>query len=517
MENYSSNHFSYKLSFFQERKLPEAATLAGYSCLIHSLKLQVPLPLKLYAISDRHKVYEKDNWKVLTPRHMPAPTLEDHLIFALKYEGLDLAVLKAVFEAINPEEIKQIVIQKPTSSYSRRLWFLYEWLLETPLSLENVITGNYANVLDTDIQYGSKGTKSPRHRVINNLPGCRDFCPLVFKTEILESYRSKNLDERAKKIIGKTSASILARTASFLLLKDSKSSYAIEGEEKLHTRIQRWGRAIGEAGKQPLNLAELLRLQKIVIGDDRFVRLGLRDEGGFVGEHEQITRLPLPEHISARPEDLPSLMQGLFSFINTSGKEFDPVIAAACVAFGFIYIHPFADGNGRLHRYLIHHILAERQFSPAGLIFPISAAILERIDDYRSILESYSKRLLPLIEWEPTLSMNIEVLNKTDDFYRYFDATPHTEFLYACVEKTVTVDLPQEIEFLQRYDTFKQQINAFLELPSSKVDLLFNFLKQNDGKLSKRALHKEFSALKEAEITHIESIYADVFISDGAS
>ncbi len=86
---------------------------------------------------------------------------------------------------------------------------------------------------------------------------------------------------------------LLARTAAFLLLKDSKASYAIEGERPPQNRIQRWGRAIGVAGRQPIDLDELLRLQKIVIGDDRFVRLGLRTEGGFVGEHERDMGAPL--------------------------------------------------------------------------------------------------------------------------------------------------------------------------------------------------------------------------------
>ncbi len=34
------------------------------------------------------------------------------------------------------------------------------------------------------------------------------------------------------------------------------------------------------------------------------------------------------------------------------------------VGFGFVFLHPFEDGNGRLHRYLIHHVLSARQFTP---------------------------------------------------------------------------------------------------------------------------------------------------------
>src|SRR5262249_23042430 len=82
--------------------------------------------------------------------------------------------------------------------------------------------------------------------------------------------------------------------------------------------------------------------------------------------------------------------------------------------------------------------------SPPGIHFPISAAILTRITEYRAVLESYSRRLLPVIDWEPTDSGNLHVLNDTADFYRFFDATPHAEFLYACVQQTIEQDLPNE-------------------------------------------------------------------------
>jgi hypothetical protein len=55
------------------------------------------------------------------------------------------------------------------------------------------------------------------------------------------------------------------------LLKDSKASYAIEGETPPENRAERWGKAIGQAGQKDLTKDELLRLQKAVIKDRRFV------------------------------------------------------------------------------------------------------------------------------------------------------------------------------------------------------------------------------------------------------
>jgi Fic/DOC family len=511
MEMSAQKRFSGPVTVFQEKRLPEAATLAGYAALIDAYDLRVPLPRLLCATGSKHRIYEQDGWRITTPRHAPDPTLEGHLNFALKYEGLDLAVLKRLFLATGPGPIEEIVRATPTGSYARRIWFLYEWLTGERLDLPDADKGSYFPVVDEKMQYAIPGQTSSRHRVKNNLPGTPEFCPLVFRTEDLDRFIAMDLPQRAKDAIADVPRNLLARTAAFLLLKDSRSSYAIEGERAPQNRIQRWGRAIGQAGKQPLDLEELLRLQRIVIEDARFVTLGLREEGGFVGEHELETRMPLPDHISARPEDLELLVSGMIAFDAGPAQKFDAVIAAAVLASGFVYIHPFVDGNGRIHRYLIHHLLSQRGFNPPGVVFPVSSAILERIDDYKDVLEDYSARLLPVIEWEPTADGNVHVLNDTGDFYRYFDATPHAGFLYGCVQKTIEEDLPQETEFLRRYDQFRARIQTIADMPDSMSDLLFNFLRQNSGALSKRARDKEFAALTSDEVRQVEDLYSDVF------
>ncbi|MEP4379780.1 MAG: Fic family protein [Alphaproteobacteria bacterium] len=511
MPEEAQTQFSGPVTVLQERRIPETATPAGYSALIDAYRLAVPLPRILSATGEHHRVTEENSWRILTPRHAPHPTLEGHLTFALKYEGLDLAVLKRLFFATGPDKIEALIREKPTGAYARRIWFLYEWLTGQTLDLPDASAGRYVPVVDPTLQYASEGENAARYRVRNNLPGSPEFCPLVARTDRLEQFTGLDLPKRARDIVADVPRDLLARTAAFLLLKDSRSSYAIEGEAAPQDRIQRWGRAIAEAGRQPLDREELLRLQKIVIGDARFVKLGFRQEGGFVGEHDRDSRLPLPDHVSARHEDLPDLLTGLIDFGHGAARTLDPVMAAAILAFGFIYIHPFDDGNGRIHRYLIHHVLSERGFNPPGVVFPVSAAILEQIDTYRRVLESYSERLLPFIEWEATEQFNVRVLNDTGDFYRFFDATPHAEFLYACVRKTIEEDLPNETEFLRRYDEFRTRVEALIDMPERLIDLLFRFLHQNEGRLSNRARDKEFSELTPDETQKIETIYAEIF------
>jgi len=490
------------------------AAPAGYAALVDAYSLSVPVPRTFCAIGTKHRIIEDAGWRIYTPRHAPEPTLEGHLTFALKNEGLDLAALKRLFLTVKEGEVADIVRQKPTGVYARRIWFLYEWLLGRELKLPAADKVSYVDAVDTDLQFGGAGRNSARHRVRNNLPGTPQFCPLVFRTELLNQYLAQDLKERARVVVSEVPKDLLARTTAFLLQKDSKSSYVIEGERPAQDRIQRWGRAIGEAGRAPLDEQEFLRLQRIVIGDERFVKLGYRQEGGFVGEHDRETQRPIPDHVSARHEDLASLMTGLIAFDQTAEAELDPVLAAAVLAFGFVYIHPFEDGNGRIHRYLMHHVLARRGFNPAGVHFPVSAAILDKIGEYKSVLESYSGRLLPHIKWEATQKGNVRVTNDTADFYRFFDATPHAEFLYACVRQTIEHDLPNETRFLQNFDRFRAGIESMFDMPGRTLNNLFGFLRQNGGKLSQRARDNEFAQLTPDEVESIEQLYRATFFEE---
>ena len=127
------------------------------------------------------------------------------------------------------------------------------------------------------------------------------------------------------------------------------------------------------------------------------------------------------------------------------------------------------------------------------------------------MLESYSSRLLPLVQWEPTEKGNVNVLNDTGDFYRFFDATPHAEFLYACVRKTIDEDLPDETSFLKSFDQFRAGIETMIDMPERTLNNLFGFLRQNNGQLSRRAQENEFAELTADEIRQIEELYRAAF------
>ncbi len=517
----NSTHFSHNAPVFHGRNIPEEGFIVGYAAIIHGLSLQLPMPKPIALVCNQNKKYQTDEWQVFPKSYSPDDNeqlseinaLYRHLVFALKYEGINLLFFKFLTKYYTINQLTELVNIEPTGQYSRKIWFLLEWITGIPLpEKEDLLKKSYVPLLDDKLQYTIKGIKSSRHLIINNLSGTPDFCPLIRKTPKLEEYIAADLAQQKNSYLKSINKDILQRASAFLLLKDSKASFSIEGESPKSQRAARWGQAIGQAGLNDLNKEELLRLQQVVIASSRFVDMGFRQKGGFVGEHDRTTGEPIPDHISARWKDLDQLINGLIATSNQLlESETDAVLTAAIIAFGFVFMHPFEDGNGRIHRYLIHHFLAKKKFSQQGIIFPVSASILNHIDDYRKVLESYSRPLLDYIEWKELKDHNIEVLNKTIDYYRYFDATKQAEFLYDCVLDTIEHIIPNEINYLTYYDQFKRYLEDKFDMPDKLVALIVRFLEQDEGRLSKRARNKEFGALTNKEVVEIEDNYNTIF------
>ncbi|OGT76934.1 MAG: cell filamentation protein Fic [Gammaproteobacteria bacterium RIFCSPLOWO2_12_47_11] len=498
----------------------------GYSYLIEHYKLAAR-PLQVCACIDAkikgRGSHHSGDQEVLVfePKYQPENTLAGHLQFALRYEGINLEVLSLLFAQTGKDELNTWLAVSPTSIYARRAGFIYEWLTRQELKSNVPSKTRYVDLVDNEIQFGlKKGEPDTRYRVINNLPGNREFCPLVRQTSYLKEMVDYDLREKTRKTLAGYDQDLLRRAAAYLYLKETQSSFEVEREKPSPDRAQRFADLLRQADtKTPLTEERLVELQNAVL-DPRFHEFTWRHQQNWVGK-DQGYRKQI-DFVPARPDDVPALMTGLLSLASDARNwniidaddhyvtQIDPVILASAIAFGFVFIHPFMDGNGRIHRYLIHEVLANAGFTPKGIILPVSAVILANLDDYIAALEAYSKPLRTMTSYNPDIP-DIPATGNDIVYFRYFDATPQAEFLYRSLVRTVEEDLEKEINYLLGFDRAWTALNSLLDWPAHSLDLFIRVVQQNNGILSKTKRDSHFDWMTEEEIQKAQQQVVEAF------
>lgn len=479
----------------------------------HSINI-LPHDVESFAIAGaKRSEREHTRTRVYYPEsYWPGDSDWDHLEFALKHEGLNLPLLRSFLACVSQEELRAYVLERPTGQYGRRIWFLYEQFNARQIDIPDMSMGNYVELLEREHYYTGTPLRSQRHRVINNLPGTLSFSPLVRRTRILRAFEAERLEEQGKKLMAEIPPEIYQRALDYLYVKETKSSYAIEREQPDQKRASKFVEALKRASaSNALDQTALIALQKTIV-DARFANEHWREDQNYVGR-SIATGEEEVHFISPKPEDVTSLMDDyLAASKRILDSEIHPVAAAAMIAYPFVFLHPFTDGNGRCHRFLIHYTLARRGFAPEGVIFPVSAVMLHRMAEYDRSLESFSKPLLPLIDYKLDRHARLTVLNSTADFYRYIDCTFIAETLFAFVKETIQQELPAEVLYLRQYDQARLGMRRIVDLPNRHADLFIRFCRQNNGKLGKgRRTLPEYQFLTDQEIAGLEEAVREAF------
>ena len=442
-----------------------------------------------------------------------------HIEFSLKYDDLNLDFLKAVFEKILVSEIETFIALAPGSKYARKIGFLYEFLTGNQISLSRAVGGNYSDLLEDNKYVTGKIVKDARWRINNNLLGSSAFCPIVRKTKELNDLLSQNIQKKIKELKESYPQDIFSRAINYLYKKETKSSYEIEKEQPSPDRMEKFVALLVKAGSETseemLDKKRLIQLQNVIV-DPRFAVTDFRDFQNYVGESLPNYQENI-HYICPPPVILFSLMTGLReTTLKTQGIY--PEIRAALIAFGFVFIHPFEDGNGRLHRFLIHDILVHDGMVPQGLIIPVSAHMLNNIKDYDNILEKYSKPLMQRVRYDKQNNGEIKVINENEveGYFRYPDLTDHCVYLISTIHATLSEDMPNELLFIQRYDEAKKELQRIVDMPDKLLNIILTFLHQNNGIFPKRR-REYFNKLTDEEIHRMEKAYRTVFEQDLAS
>jgi len=71
------------------------------------------------------------------------------------------------------------------------------------------------------------------------------------------------------------------------------------------------------------------------------------------------------------------------------------------------------------------------------------------------------------------------------------DATKQAEFLFVCVFDTINRIIPEEVNYIYKYE-FKRFIDDQFEMPDKLVSMLVRFLEQNGGPFLREPETKNF-------------------------
>jgi len=209
-----------------------------------------------------------------------------------------------------------------------------------------------------------------------------------------------------------TSHVSLEGLARFLLRAESVASSKIEGLDAGPRRLVEAEATLAQGGKctdrvavevlgniaameaaiqvatqdQTISLPDLLKIHRVLMDRSPRPELGgvVREQQNWVGGSSSnpcsAVFVPPPA------ERVEGLLHDLIAY--TNGEEHSPLVQAAIAHAQFETIHPFADGNGRTGRALIHIILRRRRLAPA-FVPPIRLVLATWSDDYISGLTAF--------------------------------------------------------------------------------------------------------------------------------
>ncbi len=289
-----------------------------------------------------------------------------------------------------------------------------------------------------------------------------------------------------REFVSSLNRELLDRTLTWAYLHETQDSYAIEKEAPSEDKARTFIGLLHQA-HEPRALDEqyLVELQASIVSNPYNKAVRYRTEQTWLSDGGRgalgVTFVP------PRPDDLPELMDAWSRFVNDTAKRLDPLMAASIASFGFVYLHPFMEGNGRLSRFLFHKVLCQSGQLPDGMLLPVSVAMKRHEAQYLSVLQDFSRPARALVNTRAAGESDFEFTFKCDDtIFRFWDATRCVEFGLSMAREALEVELSSETNFIVHFDAVRKQIDDQYDLRGSTLATLVSIALNNGGAISNR-------------------------------
>ena len=484
----------------------------GYEFLRQSLKLTAFAPRCVAKVGSSVTRVTRLSNELLIPRAV-APNSNDplaHLLFALKHEGINLALLAQIVPRIDANHLVAELQRSPNSTYLRLVALLWEQWTGKPLEAVPEPGGAYVNMFDSERYVTGPSTRFPRWRVNWNGLGTVNYCATVERSPTVIAGLQSDILARVRDFSEGLADGLLQRTQEWAYLHETQSSFAIEREVPNASKARTFMRLLERAhDRTALSEDYLAELQSATVRNPLDQAVAFRSEQNWLRGPGRgamgVTYVP-PPPVLAR-----SLMAELMAFANGSAQTLPPLVSASVISFGFVFLHPFMDGNGRLSRFLFHHALCQSGQLSAGNLLPVSVAMQQNEAEYLRVLRAYSAEARERWEvlWIDDDRFDFQ-FGATDDIYRFWDATACVEFGFQMAELALEDGLKREAKFLACFDEIRRRIEAEFDVRSADLSPLIVMCLDNAGIVSKHRRKQYVGRLPDALFDSLEKIAADV-------
>lgn len=458
----------------------------GYEFIRQSLQLGAFPPARPASIRSVTRIGSSDN--ILGVPRQVAPDSTDplsHVLFALKHEGTNLQILAEALPKIPADDMIAALNAAPTGGYIRLACFLWEEFSGQILAPTTQVGGPYHPVFDPDRYVTGSVSRNTKWRVAFNGIGSIRYCATVERTPAIEAAIQSDILGRTRQFIASLGAGVMDHALAWAYLHETDSSFAIEREAPSEDKARAFVDLLHQAHElRQLSEDYLVELQNAVITNPFDKAAAFRSEQNWLSGPGRGTLAVT--YVPPSPELAHELMVELIELASTAPKEIDPVVAASIISFGFVFIHPFMDGNGRLSRFLFHHALCQSGKLEKGLLLPVSVAMKRHEADYLATLQQYSRQARQRwsVRWIDEGQFEF-TFRGTPAIYRYWDATQCVEFGYRMAEQALEIELRQETEYLAAYDNITRAVNEKFDVRGSDLATLIRCCLDNDGIVSK--------------------------------
>lgn len=191
---------------------------------------------------------------------------------------------------------------------------------------------------------------------------------LLLRAEAIASSRIEGLEVGARRLARAEVARVLGQPA-----QDVTAETVLGNVEAMQLAVTEL------AGRHHLAVEDILELHRALMRHTQRPEYGgrVRTTQNWIGGND--FNPCGAEFVPPPPEYVPGLLEDLVAYLNSD--EHPPLVQAAVAHLQFETIHPFADGNGRVGRALIHVVLRRRRLAPR-YVPPISLVLATRSRDY---------------------------------------------------------------------------------------------------------------------------------------